>query len=183
VLTGEEFKRRWGALDKTEQQWVMEAAARGRSESTAQARALIAGYAWRELNRMPWVWTVFVVGVVMFAIVLTFANAPIAALVVIAGMACGADVPPSATRGRLGPQRRLTGMSTPARRERGQLTACFTSAAILASSAAVSSVSAKAVGHIVPSSRVAPSLKPSVAYLVLNFAALWKKQRTLPSLA
>jgi hypothetical protein len=86
VLTGEEFKRRWDALDKTEQQWVMEAAARGRHEPTPQARALIAGYAWRELNRMPWVWTAFVVGVVLFAIVLTFANAPIAALVVIAGM-------------------------------------------------------------------------------------------------
>src|SRR5437667_4107576 len=27
------------------------------------------------------------------------------------------------------------------------------------------------------------SLKPSVAYLVLNFCALWKKQTTLPSLA
>src|SRR2546429_6706384 len=27
------------------------------------------------------------------------------------------------------------------------------------------------------------SLKPSVAYLVLNFCAFWKKQTTLPSLA
>jgi alpha-beta hydrolase superfamily lysophospholipase len=27
------------------------------------------------------------------------------------------------------------------------------------------------------------SLKPSIAYLVLNFCALWKKQTTLPSLA
>ena len=34
-----------------------------------------------------------------------------------------------------------------------------------------------------PSSRFASSLKPSVAYLDLNFAALWKKQTTLPSLA
>src|SRR5579864_6024811 len=34
-----------------------------------------------------------------------------------------------------------------------------------------------------PSSRFALSLKPSVAYLVLNFCALWKKQTTLPSLA
>jgi hypothetical protein len=32
-----------------------------------------------------------------------------------------------------------------------------------------------------PSSRFAVSLKPSVAYLVLNFCALWKKQTTLPS--
>src|SRR6516225_8786138 len=33
-----------------------------------------------------------------------------------------------------------------------------------------------------PSSRCALSLNPSVAYLVLNFCALWKKQTTLPSL-
>src|SRR5262249_34413667 len=34
-----------------------------------------------------------------------------------------------------------------------------------------------------PSSRFALSLNPKVAYLVLNFCALWKKQRTLPSRA
>src|SRR6516165_11043121 len=34
-----------------------------------------------------------------------------------------------------------------------------------------------------PSSRFASCWKPKVAYLVLNFAALWKKQTTLPSLA
>src|SRR5207302_5141485 len=62
-------------------------------------------------------------------------------------------------------------------------TAFFTSAPILASSAAVNSFSAKAVGHMVPSSSFALSLKPKVAYLVLNFCALWKKQTTLPSLA
>src|SRR5437016_12561371 len=66
---------------------------------------------------------------------------------------------------------------------RPQLTAFFTSAPILASSAAVNPFSAKAVGHRAPSSRFALSLKPSVAYLVLNFCALWKKQTTLPSLA
>ena len=33
------------------------------------------------------------------------------------------------------------------------------------------------------SSRFAASLKPNVAYRVLNFSALWKKQTTLPSLA
>src|SRR4029077_20643419 len=64
-----------------------------------------------------------------------------------------------------------------------QLTAFFTSAPILASSAAVNSFSAKAVGHMAPSSRFASCMKPNVAYLVLNFAALWKKQTTLPSLA
>src|SRR5205807_7411428 len=64
-----------------------------------------------------------------------------------------------------------------------QLTAFFTSALILASAAAVNSFSAKATGHMAPSSRFAVSLKPSVAYLVLNFCALWKKQTTLPSLA
>src|SRR5436853_7700000 len=36
---------------------------------------------------------------------------------------------------------------------------------------------------MVPSSSCAASLKPSVAYLVLNFCAGWKKQTTLPSLA
>ncbi len=66
---------------------------------------------------------------------------------------------------------------------RPQLTAFFTSAAILASAAAVNSFSAKAVGHMSPSSRFASSLKPNVAYLALNLCALWKKQTTLPSLA
>src|SRR5213080_1034575 len=36
---------------------------------------------------------------------------------------------------------------------------------------------------MLPSSRFALSLKPNVAYLVLNFVAAWKKQTTLPSLA
>src|SRR2546422_10604442 len=64
-----------------------------------------------------------------------------------------------------------------------QLTAFFTSALILASSVAVNSFSAKATGHMAPSSSFAVSLKPNVAYLALNFCALWKKQTTLPSLA
>src|SRR5437773_2036682 len=64
-----------------------------------------------------------------------------------------------------------------------QLTAFFTSAPILASSAAVNSFRAKATGHRVPSSRFALSLKPNVGYLALNLCALWKKQTTLPSLA
>ena len=64
-----------------------------------------------------------------------------------------------------------------------ELTAFFTSAPILASSAEVNSVKAKAVGHMESSSRFAESLNPSVAYLVLNLCALWKKQTTLPSLA
>src|SRR5437867_3197617 len=66
---------------------------------------------------------------------------------------------------------------------RPQLTAFFTSALILASSAAVNSFRAKTTGHMAPSSRFAASLKPSVAYLVLNFCAGWKKQTTSPSLA
>src|SRR5260370_29108798 len=66
---------------------------------------------------------------------------------------------------------------------RPQLAAFFTSAPIRASSAGVNFISAKAVGHILPSSRRAASLKPSVAYLVLNLGALWKKQTILPSLA
>src|SRR5579859_4803725 len=64
-----------------------------------------------------------------------------------------------------------------------QLTACFTSALILTSQASVNSKSAKEVGHMAPSSRLAMSLKPSIAYLVLNFCAHWKKQTILPSLA
>lgn len=54
-------------------------------------------------------------------------------------------------------------------RELAQLTALFTSALIFASSIAVNSFSAKEVGHMAPSSRFAMSLKPSVAYLELNF--------------
>jgi hypothetical protein len=50
-----------------------------------------------------------------------------------------------------------------------QLTAFFTSAPIFASSAAVNPFSAKATGHRASSSRFAASLKPNVAYLVLNF--------------
>jgi hypothetical protein len=50
-----------------------------------------------------------------------------------------------------------------------QLTAFFTSAAILASAVAVNSLNAKEVGHVAPSSRFASSLKPNVAYLDLNF--------------
>src|SRR5437879_2748822 len=73
--------------------------------------------------------------------------------------------------------------TTPGGREKhAYFTAFFTSAAILSSSAAVNPFSAKAVGHMAPSSRFALSLKPSVAYLVLNFCAVWKKQTTLPSL-
>src|SRR5258708_23130286 len=88
----------------------------------------------------------------------------------------------------IGPGWLVEGQAVPPRAGPGvelspQLTAFFTSAPILASSAAVNFVSAKAVGHMAPSSRFAWSLKPSVAYLVLNFCALWKKQRTLPSLA
>src|SRR5436309_10759714 len=68
------------------------------------------------------------------------------------------------------------------REKHAYFTAFFTSAAILVSSVAVNPFSAKAVGHMAPSSRFALSLKPSVAYLVLNFCAVWKKQTTLPSL-
>jgi hypothetical protein len=66
---------------------------------------------------------------------------------------------------------------------RPQRTAFCTSAPIRASSAAVTSVSAKAVGPMAPSSRCAVALKPSIAYRVLNFCALWTKQTTVPSWA
>jgi hypothetical protein len=75
----------------------------------------------------------------------------------------------------------LDSLSTP--KQLPQDTALFTSATIRASSLAANCFSANATGHIVPSSRFALSLKPSVAYLALNLAALWKKQTTLPSLA
>src|SRR5213595_912419 len=74
--------------------------------------------------------------------------------------------------------------TTPGGREKhAYFTAFFTSAAILSSSAAVNPFSAKAVGHMAPSSRFALSLKPSVAYLDLNFCAGWKKHTILSSLA
>src|SRR5207247_980578 len=73
----------------------------------------------------------------------------------------------SAFRGHLDSQRvRLVGGKLDP-----QFTAFFTSAPILASSAAVSFVSAKATGQTAPSSRFAASLNPNVAYLVLNFCA------------
>lgn len=61
-----------------------------------------------------------------------------------------------------------------------QPAACFTSARIFASSAALRLWSAKAVGHMAPSSSRAASLNPNVAYLELNFRALWKKRGALP---
>src|SRR6266508_1179144 len=79
--------------------------------------------------------------------------------------------------------RRRRGLSCGERGGSPQLIAFFTSATIRFSSAAVSSLSAKAVGHMLPSSRFAASWKPNVEYLVLNFCALWKKQTILPSLA
>src|SRR5690606_11001523 len=60
-------------------------------------------------------------------------------------------------------------------------TARFTSSAILASSSGPNPFTAKAVGHMLPSSRCAESLKPNVAYRVPNLSAAWKKQTTLPS--
>ena len=68
-------------------------------------------------------------------------------------------------------------------RDQFQLTAFFMSALIFASSVAVRSLSANSTGHMAPSSRLALSLNPNVAYLVLNFSAGLKKHRTLPSLA
>lgn len=64
-----------------------------------------------------------------------------------------------------------------------QLTAFFTSAIIFVSSVAVNCFSAKATGHMEPSSRFATSLKPNVAYLALNFPAYWKKQTILSAFA
>src|SRR5438445_2995031 len=51
-----------------------------------------------------------------------------------------------------------------------QPTAFFTSARILVSAWAVSSFSAKEVGHMAPLSSFAASLNPNVAYRALNFS-------------
>jgi hypothetical protein len=81
----------------------------------------------------------------------------------------------------------VAGVDQPGSRRDGlgpaQLTAFFTSARICASPALVNAFSAKEVGHTAPSSSFALSLKPRVAYLALNFCALWKKQTTSPFLA
>src|SRR4051794_9313766 len=64
-----------------------------------------------------------------------------------------------------------------------QLTAFFRRAMSFFSTAGVSLASAYDVGHRSPSSRLADWSKPKVAYRDLNFAASWKKQRTLPFFA
>src|SRR5712692_8778349 len=51
-----------------------------------------------------------------------------------------------------------------------QLAAFLMSAPILSSLPAVNSFSANSVGHMLPSSSLALSLKPSVAYLLLNLS-------------
>jgi hypothetical protein len=68
------------------------------------------------------------------------------------------------------------------RRQR-QEAALRTSSSIFFTSASARSVIANDVGHMVPSSRFAGSLKPSVAYRASNLAAAWKKHTTLPSRA
>src|SRR5712692_6173678 len=64
-----------------------------------------------------------------------------------------------------------------------ELAALLTSLPIFSSTAVLNLFRAKEVGQMSPSSRFAESWKPKVAYLDLNFCALWKKQTTLPSLA
>src|SRR5947207_14255615 len=71
----------------------------------------------------------------------------------------------------------------PGPRHSPQRAAFFTRAATFASAAGVISFSAYEIGHSSPSSRLALSLKPSVAYRDLNFAASWKNRTALPSLA
>jgi hypothetical protein len=51
-----------------------------------------------------------------------------------------------------------------------------------ASSAVPIAFSAKATGQRLPSSRLAPSVKPKVAYRLLNLSAPWKKQTIFPFL-
>src|SRR5260370_7828628 len=86
----------------------------------------------------------------------------------------------------IGPGWLVEGQAVPPRAGPGvelspQLTAFFTSAPILASSAAVNFVRAKAAGHMAPSSRFALSLNPNVADLVLTFCALCITHTPFPS--
>jgi len=89
----------------------------------------------------------------------------------------------SLARSRLLNKPNVVTIGVPYTGNQSSLTAFFKSTPIFASLATVNSFSVKAVGHMAPSSRFAWSLKPKVAYLDLNFCALWKKQTTLPSFA
>src|SRR6185437_7710317 len=64
-----------------------------------------------------------------------------------------------------------------------QPSAFFSSAAMRFSTSAFMVLSAYDVGHMAPSSSVALSVKPKVAYRSLNFSASLKKQTTLSSFA
>jgi hypothetical protein len=75
------------------------------------------------------------------------------------------------TKGCPGALHRLASRGGPGCELWSQLIALFTSSLILFSSVPVHDVSANSTGHMAPSSRFALSLKPSVAYLVLNFSA------------
>ena len=75
------------------------------------------------------------------------------------------------TKGCPGALHRLASRGGPACVLGSQLIALVTSSLILFSSVRVHDVSANSTGHMAPSSRFALSLKPSVAYLVLNFSA------------
>ena len=70
---------------------------------------------------------------------------------------------------------RVSICSAPRRARLSTWPAFFTKTAILSSSAAVNSFSAKAIGHMAPSSRFAMSLNPNVMYRSLNFSPLRKK--------
>ena len=96
----------------------------------------------------------------------------------LASAACSAaarpTVSPTRPRCETPPRRLRAPHRRPPRRWVRQLTAFRTSAAIFFSSAGVSSSRANDVGHIVPASIFAWSLKPNVAYLESNLAASWK---------
>jgi small-conductance mechanosensitive channel len=75
VPAGDAFAARWKALDREEQQWVREQAYRARRQEEADLRALVAGYAWRELTRLPRYGIGVVAVVVVFAFLLLLAGA------------------------------------------------------------------------------------------------------------
>jgi hypothetical protein len=54
VPTGRVFRERWRELDRQERQWVRQATAEARRQAEPELQALVAGYAWRQLQLLAW---------------------------------------------------------------------------------------------------------------------------------
>jgi hypothetical protein len=48
------FRERWRELDRQERQWVRKATAEARRQAEPELQALVAGYAWRQLQLLTW---------------------------------------------------------------------------------------------------------------------------------